>query len=112
MLGRGVGEARRKIVFLGLSAFLLMIILVGTRRQDQVKEWVDYSRLESQYHLSGGSHSAFSSSLLSGGTANLLDGEEGPVLGKGDRSLSRKSLIDLRNSTLGVWSLWHHGFRR
>lgn len=46
MLGRGMGEARRRIVLLIFLAFFLILTIVAFRRQDDIKEVVN-NRLKS-----------------------------------------------------------------
>jgi len=41
MLGRGMGEARRRIVLLIFLAFFLLLTVVAFRRQDDIKEVVN-----------------------------------------------------------------------
>ncbi len=43
MLGRGIGEARRRIVLIMFLAFFLLLTIVAFRRQDTIKDVVNQS---------------------------------------------------------------------
>ncbi|KAK3176007.1 hypothetical protein OEA41_007329 [Lepraria neglecta] len=115
MLGRGLGEARRRIVLICLIAFFLILTLVGFRRQDTIKDVV-----------SNGLHRTTDATAPVAMSDTKTDLKEdvskpdppksektqtkpstpppsmkGPVLGNGERSLASESLQDIHNSSLG-----------
>ena len=103
MIGWNVADAKRKFIFIGLGFLSILILFSRARRTDRVTEWVDYSKLKSRYGLSGDTSSSFfGSGLIFRGGASLVRARMGPVLRNGKRRLSRQSLTDLRNDTLGV----------
>ena len=116
-INRGIGEVRRRFIFFSTSAFLLITFLVGLRRQEQVKGWVDYSRQNPHSEVPASIKTALEGSNLPPTSEEKpmrkvrpAGGNTGPVLGSGIglRSLSKHSLSQLRNETLGVcaWNRW------
>ena len=120
MLGRGLGEARRRIVLICLIAFFLILTLVAFRRQDTIKDVV-----------SKGLHRTTNATAPVATSDTKTDLKEdvskpdppksektqtkpstpppsmkGPVLGNGERSLASESLQDIHNSSLGVCRLY------
>ena len=120
MLGRGVGEAKRRIVLVGLLALLFILTLVAFRRQDTIKEVVSkglhrtanatasLTKPDTQPDLKEDKESTESKSSRFGEkyTSNPSSKPDviykSPVLGNGERSLTQESLEDLHNSSLGV----------
>ena len=123
MLGRGIGEARRKFFLFALLAFFLLLTFVAFRRQDKIKDIVDQS-----FHRSNAtaavskpdlkpdsksdpkSDPKSDSKLQSEQSKSRLKPEtsssygQGPVLAtaNGDRYLAKSSLNDIHNTSLGV----------
>lgn len=132
MLGRGVGEARRRIMLIALLALFLILTLVAFRRQDTIKEVVN-----SSFHRNNSTAPVTvvkpdtkadtktdSQAATSTNTQAELEQEEkpdeidstskarlqsdppqqrkGPKLDNGDRTLAPQSLTDLHNRSLGV----------
>ena len=93
MLSRGIGESRRKVLFVSLTGFFILFFLVGSLRKESVKGWVDSK---------GISTSIYTVNTLYTGPKPPSINDGGPVLGNGRRKLLRQSLTDLRNETLGV----------
>ena len=117
MLGRGVGEARRRIVLVALLAFFFLVTLVAFRRQDTIKDAVSKglhgtanatTSLEKQATQADVQKSTEpkDASLGQKYTSDPSSKPEviykSPVLGNGDRSLTQDSLEALHNSSLGV----------
>ena len=128
MLGRGVGEARRRIALIVFLAFFLVLALVAFRRQGSIKDIVSstYHRskstisaapptTESDLYLStnpdvnsGSKSDAKPDSKSDSKSTSRLNpapgSSKGPVLAtaNGDRSLAPGHLQDLHNRSLGV----------
>ena len=110
MLGRKA-ETRRKVLFLCLAIFLGIVFLVGRWRQEDVQDWAVYSGKNANAEIQ-----AIAKSALGGmsptsppegtSTRKVKISDAGPVLGAGERSLSRHSLRDLRNETLGFGNVY------
>ena len=111
MLGRKA-ETRRKLLFLGLAIVLLIVFVVGRWHQGDGQDWAVYSGNNASAEIQAIAKSALggmSSTPSSSGetpTRKLKITDNGPVLGNGDRSLSRQSLKDLRNETLGFGNVY------
>lgn len=110
MTGRKA-DSRRKLVFLGVAIFLFIIFVVGHWRQNDVQDWVVYRGQSANSEVQAIAKSAF------GGMKEAPIPEEssmkktrptdmGPALSNGARSLSRQSLKDLRNDTLGFGNIY------
>ena len=118
MLGRGVAEARRRIVLLCLVAFFLILTLVAFRRQDTIKEVVSKGLHRNtnstvpvaQPDTKTGLKEDVSKPDSKSDKTETSDPKpstqppsiKGPVLGNGERSLAQESLQDIHNSSLGV----------
>ena len=116
MLGRGVGEARRRIVLICLIAFFLILTLVAFRRQDTIKEVVGKgihrapavpapvatsdTKTDLQDHASKADTQK--SEKAKSKPSKPQTQYKGPVLGNGERTLAQESLQDIHNSSLGV----------
>ena len=124
MLGRGLGDARRKIILLLLLGGFFILSLVAFRRQEQIKDIIEDQRqhwtntplpatksiikpaepsaIEEQDDRND---SVVDKQSPSVGEQKKPLSEKRPVLPgprSRDRSLSDASLVDLRNETLGV----------
>lgn len=97
MLGRGVGEAKRKIVLLTLLVLCLVITFVAFRPQDRIKYYLDYG-----HQSSNSTEQDKTPELNRTRPKSKPVSHKGPVLGNGERSLAASSLSDIANSTLGV----------
>ncbi len=117
MLGRGVGEARRRIVLVGLLALFLLLTLVAFRRQDTIKDVVSKGlhrtanttasvpKPDTQADLKENTKpkgTRFGEKYTSNPSSKPDVIYKSPVLGNGERSLTQESLEDLHNSSLGV----------
>ena len=122
MLGRGVGEARRRIALVGLLALLLLLTLVAFRRQDTIKDVVSkglhrtanatasFSKPDKQADLQEHTEpkdTRFGEIYTSKPSSKPDVIYKSPVLGNGERSLTQESLEDLHNSSLGVSRVFH-----
>lgn len=123
MLGRGVGEARRRIVLVGILAFFLLLTLVAFRRQDTIKDVVSkglhrtanttasFPKPDTQADLKENTKPKDTTSgekYTSNPSSKPDVIYQSPVLGNGERSLTQESLEDLHNSSLGVSRVFHH----
>lgn len=83
------------MVLLGLSSFLLTVFLLGLRKQEQIVSIVNSDSKTDELSTTPEGENP---------KAELAaqPDDKGPVLGDGERMLSKKSLTDLRNGTLGV----------
>ena len=130
MLGRGVGDARRKVVLLILLAGVLIISFTAFRRHDQIKDIISDQRQSWSTDVPAkpgiakpdiASHKPAEPSTEEKGSrlsppivekpSHSQEKTKKPVSGKGDvatgpsigdRSLSAASLMDVRNESLGV----------
>jgi hypothetical protein len=115
MLGRGIGEARRRIVLLIFLAFFLLLTIVALRRQDTIKDVVNHSLHRTSNapavekpEIAVDSKADTKSHLKSGKTSMWgKSNSKGPYLD--DRTLAPSSLADIHNSTLGVWCFCNIG---
>ena len=122
MLGRGVGEARRRIVLVGLLALFLLLTLVAFRRQDTIKDVVSKGlhrtanattslpKPDTQTDLKENTEpkdTTASEKFTSNPSSKPAVIYKSPVLGNGERSLTQESLEDLHNSSLGVCRVSH-----
>jgi hypothetical protein len=124
MLGRGVGEARRRMVLIALLAFFLILTLVGFRRQDTIKDVVNSSlhhnnstapavvakpdtKADTKTATKADTKTDIKSDKIDSSSKSRLQSDpptqlKGPKLDNGDRTLAPQSLTDLHNSSLGV----------
>ena len=124
LLGRSIGEARRRVVLVALFVGFLILSLLAFRRQDTIKEVVHNSFHRNNHTaLLGSTRPGNAVSASSGSdigdvrdvtlgktdsTSNsrlqseLPDQPEGLKLDNGDRVLAPQSMRDLRNTSLGV----------
>ena len=104
-------DSRRKRVFLGVIIFLFIVFAVSHWRRSDVQDWVVYSGQSANSEVQAIAKSAF------GGMNQPPTQEEkpmrttrptdmGPALSNGARSLSRQSLKDLRNETMGFGNVY------
>ena len=125
MFGRGVGEAKRRIVLVGVLALLFIFTLVAFRRQDAIKEvvskglhrtanaTVSLTKPDTQPDLTENKEIPESKSSRLGEKYTSKPSSKpdviykSPVLGNGERSLTQESLEDLHNSSLGVSQALH-----
>ena len=110
MLGRKA-ETRRKLIFLGVAIFLVIVFVIGQWRQGDVQDWAVHSGQNASAEIQAIAKSALgsmsqSSELGEAPTRDVKSSNTGPVLGSGERSLSRQSLKDLRNETLGFGNVY------
>ena len=122
MLGRGVGEARRRIALIGLLVFFLILTLVAFRRQDTIKDVVSkgiHRTAESTTTATKPDTTANSKEVKKPNTK--VGGKyssnpksppsplySSPILGNGERSLTQESLQDIHNTSLGVSRVFDH----
>lgn len=122
MLGRGIGEARRRIVLVGLLAFFFLATIVAFRRQDTIKEVVSkglhrtanatasLTRPHTQADLQENAEpkdTRFGEKYTSDPSSKPDVIYKSPVLGNGERSLTQDSLEAVHNSSLGVSRIFH-----
>ena len=122
MLGRGVGEARRRIVLVGLLAFFFLLTLVAFRRQDTIKGVVSkglhhtanatasFAKQDTQADLQENTKpkdASFGEKYTSDPSSKPEVIYKSPVLGNGERSLTQDSLEALHNTSLGVSRMFH-----
>ena len=117
MLGRGVGEARRRIVLVALLASFFLLTLVAFRRQDTIKDVVSKglhrpanatASLEKQdtqadlQEITKPKDASLGEKYTSDPSSKPEVIYKSPILGNGERSLTQDTLEALHNSSLGV----------
>lgn len=110
MIGRRA-DTRRKLIFLGVAIVLFVVFIVGHWRQSDVQDWVVYRGQNAKSEVQEMAKSAFDGMGQShhpdeNPMEQMRPTNIGPSLGNGARSLSRQSLKDLRNDTLGFGNIY------
>ena len=106
--GYRVNDTRRRLFFLTVSTLFILLLIVSGTRHAPVRGWIDQHRIRVQASwTSTATSSPLDPTYLYSDPGSPSSSDQGPVLGNGERKLSKQSLKQLRNSTLGVGSSPH-----
>ena len=101
-------ETKQKLVVLGIAIILGVVFVLGQWRQSGAQKWALASSHNASAEIQALAKTALGGTSASGATTinQVKTTGSGPILGKGERSLSRQSIEDLRNATLGFGNVY------